>query len=593
MARDHSQESFLLRDTRGSPGPPSSIKWQRKGLRNFLVSNPGMIVAMVFGSLCILGIFAFTFWLSKQLFWCPSWTWNCQVNDSVSQIAENLGLVQGIVAALYAVSLAGPVYTACALAEAAIWPILNKQAKTLKELDSFLSAARGSIASLFHAYRGARSIEAFVVVLCISTAILAPLAGSPLVGFAYTKQVVTTEYRGNFTVGAAMRNKYIQKNPPTRMPGVVEDAFKLYTSWSSQLADEPLPNFRDFIVNRAQLEPRGDVSVNAVRVQKLVNCIGHAVNLTDKDHVSVTTDTHMTGNSSNTTLLRIQPELTVWVDHIRYLSETRTISTLIFAAINGSIENGQLSQPTDIMRTNNYTGLEAVACDIDVTLADSSFQTGSGTGAFANVSALNMLEGPTYPASPYGALGDLAAWFGVAPAVMGISIHGAQPMFEDLDPLPGGYATYRGPKAHHWELATLHRFINVSSGALATSMHLAKNTDQPTDRPLSTLLVSRKPVRRLASARAYYLLAPLFVVLAAIAVLVGWNCWLHRRANVPIMRLAHVSEVIKSAQTADVLEPAGEDSKYPSEPSTLKDLRVRFGMTSGGVLGFGRTVSPL
>lgn len=575
----------------GSSGSPGPIKLERRGLRNFLASNPAVILATVTGLLCILAIFSFTLWLSKQLFWCPSWTEDCQVNDSVARMVDNLGLVQGIIAAVYAVALAGPVYTACALGEAAVWPILNKQAKTLKELDSFLSAARGSIAPLFPAYRAVRSIEAFVVVLCISIATLTPLTGSPLVGFAYTKQDVITEYTGNFTIGAVMRNKFIQSNPPGRMPVVVQDAFKLYTSWSSLLAEEPLPDFRDFIVNRAQLEPRGDVSVNAVQVQKQINCSGHSVKLEDNDPVSMITDTHMERNSSNTTLLRIQPELTVWVDHIRYLSETRSVSTLVFAAINGTIEKGQSSELTKNMRDNNYTSFEAVACDVDVSLVNSSFQTGSGSGEFATVSHLKMLEGPTHPASDYGALADLAAWFGVAPTVMGISIHGAQPMYADDYPLPGGYATYTGPKSHHWQLETLHNFINVSSGALATSMHFIKNTNDPNRRPLSTSLTSKKPVNRLDPSRAYYLLIPPFVILAIVGVLAGWNHWIHKRANIPIMRMAHVSEVIKTSQTADVLEPAGEDSKYPNEPSTLGKLRVKYGVTPGGVVGFGKTIS--
>ncbi|KAL1622741.1 hypothetical protein SLS54_004760 [Diplodia seriata] len=592
MVRHSSQESFLLRDSMGSPRKLGPVDAHRKGLRRFLASNPEVILSTLAGLAFSMAIFGFTLWLSRQTFECPVWANDCDVQASVTDMVEDLGLVQGIIAAVYAVSLAGPVYTACALGEAAVWPILNKQAKTLKELDSFLSAARGSIASLPLAYMATRSMEALVVVLCITIATITPLSGSPIVGYAYTRRDVVTEYTSTYMVGGVLRNKFIQRNPPIRLPAAASQAFNLYTSWSSNLSSEALPNFREFIVNRNQLAERGQMSANAVKVEKNIKCSGHAVKLRDHDRVAVTADTNMgsNSNSSNTTLIRIQPVLTVWVDDIQYVSETRTISTLVFAAINGTIENGEFSEPTEEMKQDNYTGLSAVACEVDVNLVNSSFEIGSGTSNSTTVSRLDMLDGPTEPDSPYGSLGDMAAWFGAAPSIMGLSVHGAQPMFVDSTPLPKAYATWIGPQAPHWKLETLRNFINVSSGALATSLHFIEGSDEPSNGSVSNTLLSRKAMKRLDPSRVYFLLIPPLVLLTIIGALASWSHWIHKRANIPIMRLAHVSEVIKSSQTADILEPASEDAKVPNEPSSLRRIKVKYGVASDGTVGFGENV---
>lgn len=561
----------------------------RKGLRRFMLSNPGLLLSTISGLVCILALFGFTLWLSKQLFWCPEWAQDCHVQASVSRIADDLGLVQGVVAAIYAVALAGLVYTACALGEAAVWPILHKQAKTLKQLDSFLLASRGSIASLLPAYMATRSAEAFVVMVCITVATITPLTGSPVVGYAYTKQGIATEFTSTYQVGAGMRNRFIQTTPPSRLTGPVTDAFSLYTSWASELSQEPMPQFRDFVFNRAKLEDRGDISINAVEVQKHINCTGRVVELLDHDNASVTAMTHM--EKRNTTRLRNQPELTVWVDRIRYLSEMRSTSTLVFAAINGSIEGGNFSEPTETMKEHGFNGLQAVACDVDVNLVNSSFQTGDDAAEFATVSHLNMLTGPTHPESPYGPRGDLAVWFGVMPVAMGISVHGAQPMFKDRDPLPRVFATYTRSDSHHWKLETLCNFINVSSGALATSLYSVKKADTPDYRPENTTLTSRKTIRRLDPSRSYYLLIPPCVILAMTLALAFWNYWIHERANIPIMRLADVAELIKSSQTADIREAASCDARSRGEASSLGTMKVKYGVVSGGIAGFGKSVS--
>ncbi|GME66228.1 hypothetical protein GTA08_BOTSDO04980 [Neofusicoccum parvum] len=350
-----------------------------------------------------------------------------------------------------------------------------------------------------------------------------------------------------------------------------------------------MPAFRDFIVRRDKLDARGQMSINAVKVEKNITCTGHKVELTDNDKVSVKAVTQM-GND-NTTLLRIQPALTVWVDRVNYVSETRSVSTLIFAALNGTIEGGTSSEPTDAMKKKNHTGLQAVACDVDVNLINSSFQVGGGTGQFATISHLNMIEGPTHPDSRFGPLGDVAVWLGVVPVAMGISVHGAQPMFMDKLPLPRAYAAFTAPDSYHWKLETLHNFINVSSGALATSMHYIDETQRSNESPQNATLASRRAVKRLNPSRAYYLLIPPAIILVMIAALAFWNYWLHKRENIPIMRLADVSEVIKSSQTADIMEPAADDAKAPDEPSTLKKLSIRYGVTSGGAVGFGTSVS--
>jgi hypothetical protein len=145
-------------------------------------------------------------------------------------------------------------------------------------------------------------------------------------------------------------------------------------------------------------------------------------------------------------LLRLQPRLTLWVDHIEYISDRETITTIVFAAINGTIQNGASTAPTELMKAWDYGAISALACSVDVTLIEDQFIIGEGSGNNVTLSSFNTLSGPADVQTQWGGLGDLAAWLGAVVTDYGVSVHGAQPMFEtnpvpDQNPLPVAYTT--------------------------------------------------------------------------------------------------------------------------------------------------------
>ncbi|MCJ1305763.1 hypothetical protein MMC08_008579 [Hypocenomyce scalaris] len=528
--------------------------------------------------------FAFTVWLSRQPLACPTWATDCKIGTSTGFIAANLGLVQGIVNTVYGLGLAIMSYTAYPLGQVALWPILTREPYTLRGVDNYLSATRGSIPSLPWAFFTAKSIRARTVVLCVATVTFLLQIDSLIIGFAYTTQEVLGIYQSNYTVGGGLGLDFSQSNPPVPWPEAVTSAFSLYTAWSKGLVSEPLPEYRHYIMQRDTLSHLGNISLQAVKAKPIINCTGRAINISDYDTVLFNVTTNWTQSPS--VFLRIQPQLTLWVDHIIHPDTTRSVSTLVFAAINGSIEGGLVTEPTALMRNLSYTGISCVACSVDVTLVEEGLEIGNFTidQGSQNNSIVSSLDddflglGNTLGLS----FNDVATWIGSAVTTYGIPIHGAQPMFSPNpapnNTLPVSFTSSVVDTVNNWTLSTLQDFIHVGSGALSFAM---VGPDLANWNYTNITLESGWPTPQLETRRSIILLAPAVLLLLLIALLALLDIWMHSFSNVPAVRLASTSELIASAQTSEI-RTAALRSVVTEDEVELDSLKVWYGETADG-----------
>lgn len=113
----------------------------------FALGNSITLAALGVGIIGAIGSFGFTFWLSKQIFYCPPWTTSCHVQHAVKWFTSRLGFVQGFVSSLYGICIAMIAYSTYQFAETTLWPALTQQPLTLEGIDSYLAHARGSLPS--------------------------------------------------------------------------------------------------------------------------------------------------------------------------------------------------------------------------------------------------------------------------------------------------------------------------------------------------------------------------------------------------------------------------------------------------------------
>lgn len=130
-------------------------------LRIFIHHNPLIALNLTLGIVGGLTCFAFTYWLSRQIFYCPSWAVNCSVISSVDTFSKHLGLVQGIVSAVHATCMSMLAYAVYQFAETMLWTFLVDQDFTLLDIENYLSHARGALPStvlaLYHSRKPVRS----------------------------------------------------------------------------------------------------------------------------------------------------------------------------------------------------------------------------------------------------------------------------------------------------------------------------------------------------------------------------------------------------------------------------------------------------
>lgn len=76
-----------------------------------------------------------------------------------------------------------------------------------------------------------------------------------------------SEYRPGGGIGPF----FVQKNPPGPRR---DSASSLYTSWAWGLSQEPMPEYRDWFVDRQALLHRGNMTIGAVRMKQNIYCTG-------------------------------------------------------------------------------------------------------------------------------------------------------------------------------------------------------------------------------------------------------------------------------------------------------------------------------
>lgn len=188
---------------------------ENAGLRSFIRHNPSIPISFC-TRLLVAGIaISFTLWLSGQQLKCPDWATNCSVTPTVALFRDNLEVVQGLVTFVFSTSLAAMAYAAHAWSEASIWPLLAQHPYSISQIDTFLSASRGSVPSTALAFHGCATIEATLVIIFTALITLAPLTAAPLVGSVFHLQNNAFSgalhgWRRNFTA--------FQTAEPTRNP---------------------------------------------------------------------------------------------------------------------------------------------------------------------------------------------------------------------------------------------------------------------------------------------------------------------------------------------------------------------------------------
>jgi hypothetical protein len=441
---------------------------------------------------------------------------------------------------VHGIGLAFLAVIAKSLAEAAIWPTLARRPYRLEYIDTHLHAIRGSVPSIFRALVHTRDQFAFVTLACIAVVAVLSQLDRVLMGQAFAIHNGTTTYKSGYHSGGGIGLPIFQAQHNGHIPGPATYASSYYTSWSNNLSTEPLPELRDFIVDRYNLSAiGGDFTISGLKAEKTISCSSRPLTiLGESEGVFNAT----ASDTSSSVTLRIQSRLSCWMDAREFQSPTSTVVTLIFAAINGTIEGGASTQPTDTMIEDNYTEISSVACTVAVNLVQATVALGSDSpNVIANVSSTSNVVGPQThePLNKKGGgLGEVAAWLGGSVAALGASVYGAQPMFQaqgqpNQTLLPTTYTTTElslSPSDNNdWTLATIEQFINVSSGALALAISKQWATE-------TTTVYSNLPVPSLSTGRSYLLLAPAAVMVVLILTLLVLDGCIHRITRTPRMR---------------------------------------------------------
>jgi hypothetical protein len=165
--------------------------------------------------------------------------------------------------------MAAIVHAAHALSEAALWPLLSQKSMTLKNIEKFLEASRGSVPSLPSALFAAQTNQAVIVLACTVTITLAPFSSAPLVGYVYERQNMTVPFQSSYQPGGGIGQAYKQTSPAL---SICTNATTFYTSWAAGLASEPLSNYRNWFLDRTILAARGSMSVIGVKINHSIQC---------------------------------------------------------------------------------------------------------------------------------------------------------------------------------------------------------------------------------------------------------------------------------------------------------------------------------
>ena len=567
----------------------TSVHHNLRGFRGLIWGSPPIIIALSLGTAGAAACLGFTYWLSKQVYDCPEWSLYCEVSQNGKWMYERLGQVQGFVSALYGFFIAMLAYVGHRLAETSLWPAMTKRSFRMTDIDYFLEAARGSLPSvpfaIWHAFTG--GIYYLIVVLVVGSLPVLLLFTSIFVGHAYTLVRVPTLYFSNHTIGAGTGFAY--SPPPQSAPAAVGQANAIYQSWSNAMSVEPMIEQRNFVLDRINISSIGDTSIKAIEVKINKNCSGFPINVDDYGDGVIVVNTTMYGELG----VRMQPQLALWVDNYWNLSNTRAVTRLVFAALNGTIEGGHPNAPTKDMTSTNYNGISSLAYDVDVDIVDSEFCMGGCAANLATLSSLETLSAPDAAvwSPPPRVLWGVSVWLAAVTTTYGVSVSETQPLF-DKGPilnntnfsLPVPYTTSTSTSGSPvWSQANLSNFINVASGALGISM----TRNWQLNITGNVTVESYLDMPRLATQRTYVLIAPICLSLGAIVVLAITSALLYRSANVSEVRMGKSAELTISTQSTEIRLIVEEVRKGFKPMSALERMPLRYGIVADGHDGLG------
>ncbi|KAF2636428.1 hypothetical protein P280DRAFT_552926 [Massarina eburnea CBS 473.64] len=589
-------EHLLAELSSYSPSPASStytlthndsLFQPRKGIFHFLRHNTTTSVALLAGTTCVVVVTLFTAWLSKQIPQCPSWAIDCEVPHRTEMIYNNMGLVQGLATALYSIGLAALAFFAHAFSEAALWPILHRQQLSLKQIDTYLDASRGSIPASPMALVAARSVVSVGILLITVLVTLLPLTSGPVTGRVYDTRNITVTFKGHVKSGGGIGPLWRQKNPPLTLR---EGSSSFYTSWQSQLSQEPMPAYRDWFIDRHTLSSRGNFTAKAVRAAIDISCRGWEVEPTKYDGGKFEFETDMIKKNTTKPLhdgkihVRDEARLAVWAHNYTFDSITKTTVTVIFAALNGTIPEGKAG--VNIPKEGRVSSISSVACDIGVELVEDTLVVGDGKGPAVQINSLHDIKVHGQKQGAATNYNELNLWFAAAIVANGAYAYGVQPMYSfGKGWIPARFTTTltstspTGVDNEGWNIDYIKNMIRISTGASMLGDSISWSVDEKIDLYSHVYILKMDPRRTI-----YLTIAPLAIVASGL-VLMAWNMRLHRSRAIPIMRKATLSEVLKSSQTPDLLGPASFDKLDYNQPSVLGELKVRFAMNDVGVWG--------
>ncbi|KAK4235388.1 hypothetical protein C8A03DRAFT_46481 [Achaetomium macrosporum] len=563
---------------------------RRLGWWPFIATHLSLPAALIAGAIFTLVAIVYTSELSRQMLECPPWAISCRTADNWT--TEKLGTVQGIITMVYLIGMVALAYVALGLCEATVWALLHKQSFTIGGLNAYLSTTRGSIMLAPAAVMSVRSLAAGFVLACALIVTLLPFAAPPLAGHAYSPDWQTVQLDSNYTPGGGINELYAQTNPPT---SVMVRVSATYHSWASDPSSEPMPAYRDWYVDREALNARGNFTSKAVRFRTYISCRSYELQQLNKDNLWWNAFlTNMTRTNSNSTYpgdknssaevwVRPQARLTLWADEFAFVSTRRTRTTLVFAAVNGTIDGGAVTQ----LLLGDLTSASSVACDVDIEAVDDTLSVGTNAPSTPDIPVLSSTDTLTLSpaAAPQAGLNELLLWFTVAPLMVGASVDGTQPTFTNSTAtgLPIAYTTSSTQDSNTWTIPGLERFIRLSIGALAQATSSSSTSSPVTNITLTSTAFTTK----LVPSRALLLLIPPLISLAIFLALALYTTHLHAQLSIPVMRQADLGELLKSSQTAWLRDVAGTDAAKTYLPNELGGVGVRYGVDAEGGRKFG------
>ncbi|KAI8936481.1 hypothetical protein NX059_006886 [Plenodomus lindquistii] len=565
--------------TQGSATP------QRRGIWHFLVHSPMVATAFFAGLAVVTLVTWFVSWLSGQILICPQWAVDCEVTPRVEWITNNLGTVQGLSTACYAVGLAALAYAAHAFSESAMWPILSRQSFTLDQMDTYLQTSRGSVPSSLLAFWTARNLDLCMVLLATVIITLLPLAGAPLMGRVFDQANHSVQFNSQYHPGGGTGPRFTQINPPGP---IKEKPTTLYQSWAQGLSDEPMPAYRDWYIDRSLLVDRGNFTAKAVRVQQNITCTGWAAMPTKKKDNRWHFDTDMENHNEDrkkrykhqkTIKVRDKAALAVWAHDYLFESERKTSTKLIFAAVNGSIDGGRTVENAELPEESTSTQISSIACDIVVGFVDDILKVGSVDDINPAQLGSVSIEQLHNPGGPPG-WNELALWLTVAPITVGVSVYGAMPMYHKVkESLPRPYTSTGTFANDYWTTRDIEDFIRVSTGAVSSgeSLNFPDHTTVTFKSWANTI--------KLDPSRPVLLVSLPVLILLNMLILVLWNAQMHRRAHIPTFQAGTLNEIVKCAQSEEIRNIADAAWRDKKEEKRLKSMKLSYSKRDGVLWG--------